>query len=173
MEHPSLPYHVIPSLLDRCFDDPSEEQQETAPYYHTRQQAIEAIRRDLQALLNTRQLSQPEQLSGEDIRLGIWNYGLPDLSALVCDQAQICRAIESAITHCEPRLTVRNVSSRQLPDKLTLEVQIEAELWLHCDSRPIQESSVDRVNFTATFSPNRQHLTMEGNHHGRKAIRTF
>ena len=98
------------SLLDRLLDDEPGVHVE-APLEESQRLRImqQAIRRDLQNLLNTRYrlVAWPPELTELDDSL--INYGIPDFTAASLNAAEDCdvllRAIRTAINFFEPRLT--------------------------------------------------------------------
>jgi len=92
-------------------------------------------------------------------------YGLADFTTPAYDEAQICLAIEAAISRFEPRLAqARIVSASQSPDGLTLQVRIEAVLQLPTRPEPTWEPAGDPVSLQATLSLHPQHLEVQGAH---------
>jgi type VI secretion system protein ImpF len=97
-----------PSLLDRLLDDNPGVQQE-API--TAQQSLrnlhQAVRRDLEALLNTRRRcgTYPPQL--KELDKSLVNYGIADFAGANLSstesRSQFVRMLESAIRRYEPR----------------------------------------------------------------------
>jgi type VI secretion system protein ImpF len=79
----------------------------------TRNQSLrffrDALKRDLEWLLNTRKPPLPELASRPVARDTVINYGLPDISSLGMSSATDQRALRTAIEGClrafEPRLT--------------------------------------------------------------------
>jgi type VI secretion system protein ImpF len=79
----------------------------------TRNQSVrffkEALKRDLEWLLNTRKPPLPQLDARPVARETVINYGLPDISALGLSSASDQRALRAAIEACvrafEPRLT--------------------------------------------------------------------
>jgi type VI secretion system protein ImpF len=79
----------------------------------TRNQSVrffrDALKRDLEWLLNTRKPPLPQLASRPLARDSVINYGLPDISALGLTSAADQRALRTAIEAClrifEPRLT--------------------------------------------------------------------
>jgi type VI secretion system protein ImpF len=97
---------ITPSLLDRL-TDPQSRGTAARPGYSVKQM-IDAVHRDLEDLLNTRQtdVGLPEGLL--EVRRSIYNYGLPDLNslqAITTEQREaIGHLIEKTIALFEPRL---------------------------------------------------------------------
>jgi type VI secretion system protein ImpF len=101
---------VTQSVLDRLMD--------VEDWPTTRTQSTrffrDAIKRDLEWLLNTRQPPIPELASWPAAKASVINYGLPDISALGLSNAADHRALRIAIETClrnyEPRLIDVRVS---------------------------------------------------------------
>ncbi len=101
---------VTQSVLDRLMeveDWPSTRSQSTR-YFR------DALKRDLEWLLNTRQPPMPELASYPGAKISVINYGLPDISSLGLNNASDHRALRLAIEAClrnyEPRLMNVRVS---------------------------------------------------------------
>jgi type VI secretion system protein ImpF len=137
---------LLPSLLDRLFDD--NPGQASEPLWHEGL-ILKVIKRglcrDLQYLLNARRpLDQiPEQYM--ELRTSLLNFGLPDLQSLEVrddhDLSSICRRIEEAIAAFEPRLRHVHVVPQidgqdRRPADRRLRFIIEAELVVE----PLRES---------------------------------
>ncbi|MGA7342390.1 MAG: type VI secretion system baseplate subunit TssE [Terracidiphilus sp.] len=95
---------VTQSVLDRLL--------EVEEWPSTRSQSLrfyrDALKRDLEWLLNTRQPPIPELASYPAAKASVINFGLPDISALGLSNASDHRtlriAIETCLRHYEPRL---------------------------------------------------------------------
>ncbi|MDE3149251.1 MAG: type VI secretion system baseplate subunit TssE [Acidobacteriota bacterium] len=79
----------------------------------TRSQSLrffrDALKRDLEWLLNTRQPPLPQFASWPAAKASVINFGLPDISSLgltsTSDQRSLRLAIETCLRNFEPRLT--------------------------------------------------------------------
>ena len=102
----------------------------------------EAVMRDIEWLLNTRQTSQPAPTELTELCNSVYNYGLPDISSMSGDsdvaRRELLRHVEECIARFEPRLTAVRVSepeggrqSRQV------RFNIEALLRMDMDAEPI------------------------------------
>jgi len=135
----------MPSLVDRLTDPESGGSAAIRGY--TVEQMTEAVRRDLEDLLNTRQMlgDVPEGLP--EVRRSIVGFGLPDLASLNAvtpqQRAEIGRVIEELVALFEPRLRgVRAVLVDAGDDKnRTVKFRIEARLRLD----PAPEVAFDTV----------------------------
>lgn len=103
----ALPANVTPSLLDRLVD--VSVSGPASPQWYTPDQMIDAVRRDLESLLNTRRTSQALCDGLAEVEDSLITYGVPDASGLqVVTNAQrnsVARTIEEAIHRFEPRLS--------------------------------------------------------------------
>jgi type VI secretion system protein ImpF len=105
---------ITQSVLDRLFDD--EPQEATDAQQNFRQgldHMKQAVARDLEALLNTRQGLPVDLEAYPELERSVLNYGLPDFSSLSAaseaDRARIKSGLEQAVQLFEPRLTRVNV----------------------------------------------------------------
>jgi type VI secretion system protein ImpF len=111
---------LMPSILDRLIDPESGGTVWRRGYGV--EQMVDAVLRDLEELLNTRQshTGLPEEFA--EVHNSLVAYGLPDLNSLNAitpqQRAEIGRIIESVIGRFEPRL--RDVRATMLePEKAT------------------------------------------------------
>jgi len=144
MTRPELDQPLVPSILDRLLDtspdlpfDPPK-----ARGQHLRE-LRDAIRRDIENLLNTRQRCRgwPEGLS--ELEQSLVNYGIPDFTGtdLSADEHRetFCTAIEAVLRNYEPRFLSVTVTMRDDADQLdrTLRFRIEALIHAHPAPEPI------------------------------------
>lgn len=100
---------VTLSILDRLIDD---DLKHTGVTYLTRAQSLrklkEAVRRDLEWLLNTRHPVQAAP-QGSQLADSLYMYGLPDITSLsvlsVNDRKYLTEAIKVSVMRFEPRIT--------------------------------------------------------------------
>lgn len=102
------PAENLPSLLDRLIDlEPKNRDSRDFPTQSLRQLKA-SLRRDLEWLLNARRCPEEPPEDAENLRRSVFYYGLPDVShyslASSRDQHGLCRLIEQAVAHYEPRL---------------------------------------------------------------------
>jgi type VI secretion system protein ImpF len=140
---------LTPSLLDRLLDD---EPDATRDAPKTRSQALrdmkQALRRDLENLLNTRWMCAdvPEDL--EELGLSLVNYGIPDITGAnlgyANGRASFRQVLERVVRRFEPRF--RNVAVEMLdnlePLDRTLRFRIEALLEVEPAPEPVVFDSV-------------------------------
>ena len=100
---------VTLSVFDRLVDYEPRNSKEAAP---TRSQSVrllkEAVRRDLEWLLNTRLIAVLPGAGLREVNRSVYVYGLPDFSAYSLsnpdDQNRLIRHLQKAIKMFEPRL---------------------------------------------------------------------
>jgi type VI secretion system protein ImpF len=150
-----------PSVLDRLLDnEPEAEREPPANGFQNLRQLKHAVRRDLEALLNTRQdifAELPAEFT--EVRRSLLTYGLPDFTACTLlsasDRTRIRRALEQAIAVFEPRLDrVRVVLESPRQHERTLRFRIEALLRA--------EPSPEHVTFDAMLQLSTQEYTIQG-----------
>lgn len=117
-------------LLDRLLDDNPDRAEEPATALDDEVGALRAaLRRDLEALLNTRRrfLLWPEELG--ELRFSLVNYGLKDLTndgAVSFDmQGEVVAVIAGAIRTWEPRLERVEVTVARSDDERILRFRIQ------------------------------------------------
>ncbi len=105
----------------------------------------QAVTRDLEWLLNTRQWWPTELDSLEEAPRSILTYGIPDLSVFSWishgDRKEICSSIEEAIRTFEPRLIQRTVKvavvETAAADDFRVRLRIDAVLHVEPYTEPV------------------------------------
>ena len=137
-----------PSLFDKLFDD---QPVGAARRSLSLEQLKDSVARDLEALLNTRTVLNPNIKSDFPLASrSVSAFGLADFAGLslssVFDRQRICRAIEEAIAAHEPRLQELHVELELFRNSVSaLYFSISAVLVV----RPAQEP----VSFDALLQP--------------------
>jgi len=127
---------VVPSILDRLFDEDPDNSREGLP---TRAETVrayrEAVQRDLDHLLNTRNSFADLSADFVEVRRSVISYGLPDLSTATTnsssDQERVRQLVKSVIETFEPRLT--NVVAELVAsgsDDRSVRLRVEARLQM-------------------------------------------
>jgi type VI secretion system protein ImpF len=143
-----LPPGLLPSVLDRLID-PDSAGTARRPGYGPNQ-AADAVRRDLEDLLNTRQTFTDLPPDFVEARRSVVGYGLPDLvsiSAMTPQQRdEIGRLLETVVATFEPRL--RDVRATLLTDaeggERIVRFRIDARLVMEPAPEVIFETVLDR-----------------------------
>jgi type VI secretion system protein ImpF len=126
------------SVLDRLMDfEPGRSSDPSVTLAESVRQAKAALKRDLEALLNTRRTSEPAPEALEEVRHSLYHYGLQDISSLSQDsgedRARLVRSLEEAITIFEPRLagvrvTIQDAGGASDPHRRELHFLIEGTM---------------------------------------------
>jgi type VI secretion system protein ImpF len=98
------------SLLDRLTDDqPQVAADPVMGFQESRERVLASLRRDLEALLNTRRGPDTTPEEFEELQRSVLHYGLPDIAEVSQDSAdahaRLLRQVKDAIAAFEPRLT--------------------------------------------------------------------
>lgn len=146
MSRANLPTRLVASVLDRLID---------ADAAISISDMKDRVKRDLQALLNTRSTYEvAHELADESVEVqqSLWTYGLPDFTAGAAgddnERERLRRVIEETIRRFEPRLThVRVKFVRPASEaSRTLHFVIEAELTIHPFVEPVAFDTMVRPN---------------------------
>ncbi len=144
MSQPKSNELLASSLLDRLIDyEPHLKQEAPRQRHQIVREVKQAVRRDLENLLNTRWLGMEVPEHYEELPASLMNYGIPDFTGNNLRAAEdpdvVFDAIRLAIERFEPRL--RNVNVKPLPAKhdgdRTLRFRIEATLWVEPITDPV------------------------------------
>ncbi len=120
----------------------------------------QSVRRDLEALLNTRWRCTPPPESLKQLKTSLANYGVPDVTGAAFasprSREELVQLIERAIEYFEPRLKSVRVSLNDDddPGERTLRFRIDAVLCVE----PIEE----RVLFDSVLEPARSFKVTSG-----------
>jgi type VI secretion system protein ImpF len=139
---------VTLSLLDRLTDD---DLKRSGELHLTRSQSIrklrDAVRRDLEWLLNTRQPIVPAP-DGSELQDSLYMYGLPDITSLsvsnIRDRQRLAQAIQAAVVKFEPRIANPRVSLVTTGDEKVPMLRFAIEGMLRVDPNP-EHVSFDTV----------------------------
>jgi type VI secretion system protein ImpF len=126
---------VTLSVLDRLLDNDPDISVEAIP---TRSQSVrqlkDALRRDLEWLLNSRRIAIPPDESLKELQRSTYVYGLPDFSAYslgsIKDRVKLVRFLQATVKIFEPRLANVRVAPIEdtTPGTRTLRFRIEGML---------------------------------------------
>lgn len=121
MARPDSEIRIKPSLLDRLIDyEPRVSREAPKTRVKSLEELKQAVRRDLEWLLNTRCFPDkiPDRL--EEVMSSLAIYGLPDFTGgsikSSTEQKRLVKALETAIKLFEPRLMNLRVSLDPLDD---------------------------------------------------------
>lgn len=147
-------------LLDRLLDDQPDQPQERERAQHLLiHQLKESVRRDLEALFNSRQccIAPPEAFTQS--QKALHNYGLPDAATLNLGsqkaRLEFCRLVESTIKRFEPRIRSAKVTTRSTfdPEDSSIRFRVEATLFaLSADELIVFDSALNPVTRSVTVA---------------------
>jgi type VI secretion system protein ImpF len=134
---------VQQSLLDRLVDhDPWSSAASPLARAESVRRLKASVRRDLEWLLNTRRIADPESESLEELRRSLYYYGLPDITSMSRDsvtaRAWLLRQVEETIATFEPRLAGVRASMMESEDGGKRELHFLIEATLRMDPNPEQ-----------------------------------
>lgn len=141
MAHSDSDRAVQLSILDRLTDDDPTSRVE-API--TREKSLRmmraAVKRDLEALLNTIRIAEKAPDAYTELRDSLWLYGLPDINSISLqnahDEERLLRSLERAIQQFEPRLSRVRVTSYDRIAKSSPAVEFHVEAMLMIEPAP-------------------------------------
>ncbi|MBY0514697.1 MAG: type VI secretion system baseplate subunit TssE [Gemmataceae bacterium] len=152
---------LVPSVLDRLLDDSPETTTE-AP----RNRALllremkQAVRRDLENLLNTRRRTKPVPDVLTEAAESLVTYGIPDFSGTGpgSEEAReaFARQIEAIIRAHEPRLVRVAVELAATPDPADRTLRFRIDALLRADPAP------EPVIFDSTLEPATTQFSLRG-----------
>jgi type VI secretion system protein ImpF len=131
---------ILPSILDRLID-PASGGTRSRPGF-TPEQMEDAVLRDLEDLLNTRQQFRMGEIpeAFDQVRDSLYTYGLPDLvsfNVLTPEQrSQIEQMLEAAVARFEPRLRDIRATLLDRKDEHDREVKVHFQARLNMDPAP-------------------------------------
>ena len=151
------------SILDRLIDEaPDRAVDPSMSFVDQVREVREAIRRDLEALLNTRRCPTTPPTALSELRDALVSYGVDGIVSanLMTDQAKLklAEAIERRVALFETRLAdirVTILKSRTMTER-ALRMRIQATFRLHEGMPPI--------SFESTIDPSTQSVLVEAAH---------
>ena len=140
---------VQPPLLDRLIDlEPSSNVEPPQSRAMAVRGLKDALRRDLEWLLNTRRTPREIPKGCEELGRSVFAYGLPDLTSVSLhsyeDEMHLLGLIEKAIATFEPRLVQVRVTPRGQLDRTERMLHFQIDALLMVDPAP-ESISFDSV----------------------------
>jgi len=150
MPHPGFDSAVTLSVFDRLIDYEPRISREAAL---TRSQSVhqlkEAVRRDLEWLLNTRIVAVLPDSRLREVNRSVYAYGLPDFTAYSLaspdDRSRLIRHLQTAIRVFEPRLDKVRIVPLDVEGANTRILRFRIEALLLMDPAP------ERISFDTTL----------------------
>src|SRR6185369_10781393 len=141
MSQPSAKSSLLPSLIDRLIEPKGEETGDLHRRGQTVRELEEAVRRDLQDLLNTRRAAIDGFPEDAELSQSLLTFGLPELTAFnpsVPDQRKTLQTIiEDTIGRFEPRLMDVRVTSMSADAASGRGLRMSIEALLRVSPAPI------------------------------------
>lgn len=138
------------SLLDRLLDEADTKPSVAA--------IRRSVRRDLEALLNTRRCWLPRPAQYRELAKSVLGYGLPDFTVMELSTQEgrqwLCDEVERTIIRFEPRLTRISVvmKERETPLDRLLRLRIDAVLLVDPVPQPVAfDSELEPVSLSVTL----------------------
>lgn len=142
---------ISPSLIDQLVDlDPRSPQDGHNARSLNVSELRQSVRRDMEWLLNARRVAYRIDAGLEEVQRSVFAYGIPDITATGAndqlEQAELRKAIETAIRNFEPRLIHVKVEFEQIDNnQKQLRFRIEASLDIEPAPEPIVFDTVVEV----------------------------
>jgi len=132
---------ITVSVLDRLIDlEPGNRMENPLSRSQSVRLLKNAVRRDLEWLLNTRRICDPPDEGLKELNRSAYTYGLPDLSSLTMaasgDRNKLVRQILATINLFEPRLPNVRLVVVETPDSAKKDVRLRVEAMLRMDPVP-------------------------------------
>jgi type VI secretion system protein ImpF len=145
---------LLPSVLDRLLDDEPDVRRDPAPSPHQLLRTVkQAVRRDLQNLLNTRRRCLPTPPNLAELDQSLVEYGMPDFTEVNMGSGEgrgkLRELLESVIRRCEPRLKSVAVHLLDNEDPLDRTLRFRIDGLLHAVPAP-EPVAFDTTLETAT-----------------------
>jgi type VI secretion system protein ImpF len=141
MARVDLDQPLLPSLLDRLLDaNPDQSRDPPKSRGQHLAEMRRAVRRDLEALLNTRQrcISWPGDLN--ELDRSLLSYGIRDFASLglgTDDEREVfCRDVEDVIRRNEPRFVSVSVNLLKNQDAVDRTMRFRIEALMYADPAP-------------------------------------
>ena len=148
---------LVSSVLDRLLDDePSVSQEPPRNRHQALRELRQAVRRDLENLLNTRQSFLSWAPAHKELNQSLLNYGLADVTGTGLGSAKeredFCRTLQGLLRSYEPRFKTVTVKllTNVAPLDRTLRFRIDATLRVDPVPEPIVFDSMLEPS-SATF----------------------
>jgi type VI secretion system protein ImpF len=141
MSQPGSKASLLPSILDRLIEPRDNEAIDLTLRGQSVRELEEAVRRDLQDLLNTRRSAIDGYPEGSELAQSLFTFGLPELSAFnptVPEQQRTLKdIIERTIRLFEPRLMDIHVTAIQADSATGRGLRMSIEALLRVNPAPL------------------------------------
>ncbi len=154
---------VLVPLLDRLIDDSPDQTRDPPQSAAESMNALrQSVRRDLEALLNTRRHWRSWPASLTELAVSPLGYGIPDFtSGAFNDPArreELRQEIEVSIKNFEPRFLAVRVFLVEAKENIDATLRLRIEAMLHAEPAP------EAVVFDTVFDPTTDNVIVQANH---------
>ena len=136
---PTVQWSVLNRLID---NDPATRTDPPMSWAQSVGKLKQAVRRDLEWLLNTRRIVEPAPAGFTELSRSVYHFGLPDITSLSAQssaaQDWLRRQVEEAITLFEPRLGGVRVTVAQANEAGRRELRFIVDGLLRMEPSPEQ-----------------------------------
>jgi type VI secretion system protein ImpF len=155
---------LVPSVLDRLIDrEPDVSREPPKARHQVLRELKEAVRRDLEDLLNTRQRWPAWPAHLEELKNSLVNYGIPDFTGAgmgsAKDMQEVGRALQAVIQQQEPRFKRVKVTLLDNAEPLDRTLRFRIDALLQVDPAP------EPVVFDSTLKPGTGSFEVKGAGH--------
>ncbi len=137
---------AMPSMLDRLLE-PMSEEDETPEQIFDMELIVNAIRRDLEELLNTHPSYTDIPEEWTELRNSVLTYGMPDMASVqvegVSDKERLAEIVEGIISRFEPRL--KNIRAMILDPQNEYDTSLRFHIDAQVDLDPAPEVAFETV----------------------------
>jgi type VI secretion system protein ImpF len=152
---------LVPSVLDRLIDfEPDISREPPKNRTQVLRELKQAVRRDLENLLNTRQRCLPPPPGLAELKQSLVNYGIPDFTganlASPREREQFCRTLQTVLRQGEPRFKSVQVHLLTNAEPLDRTLRFRIDALLHADPAP------EPVVFDSLLEPGTGTVTVKG-----------
>ena len=132
---------VQQSVLDRLLDfEPRLAGDPPLSWSDSVNRLRDAVRRDIEWLLNTRRISEPASADFPEVQASVYHFGLPDITSLSRDSSEtpetLRRQIEECIRLFEPRLNSVQVIIRNRGSDARQRLHFSIQALLEMEPNP-------------------------------------
>jgi type VI secretion system protein ImpF len=149
MAHSVTDTAVTLSVLDRLIDlDPRNSKEVPPTRIQSERMLRDAVRRDLEWLLNTRRIAVPPDEGLKELNRSVYLFGLPDFTgfsiATPNDKSRLIRQLQNAVKLFEPRIAKARIIPIEAESAGTRTLRFRIEGLLLMDPEP-EHVSFDTV----------------------------
>jgi type VI secretion system protein ImpF len=149
MAHSVTDSAVTLSVLDRLIDlDPRNSKEAPPTRIQSERMLRDAVRRDLEWLLNTRRIAVPPDEGLKELNRSVYLFGLPDFTgfsiATPNDKSRLIRQLQTAVKIFEPRIAKARIIPVEAESAGTRTLRFRIEGLLLMDPEP-EHVSFDTV----------------------------